>query len=312
MKPLNIDTVPAEGCGFIYILSNPAMPNHYKVGLTTNSIKQRICELNTTGVPKSFFAENIFEIKSNKLREVERLAHQKLKEKDLHAGKEFFEGALTDCIEAVEDAIFEVTGITREELIGNARLRADVESKKLEKERLKIERVRLLEYQRKLKLDELNQQVYMDRQKYIREAIHEQPGSAADRYFWLPLGIVVVAGLVYIFGPLVIVFIVIVFWLEQNRKSKHVKFIRELAERKFPYVKVDDIHVDFDDINKVDGLGANELDVSSDGKELNDPDIFKRPCPRCRQYTLRKVAEKSGKCLYCDAKLSYSDSWKIE
>lgn len=60
------------------------MPEVYKVGLTTGSVKQRIQELNTTGVPRPFKAEKIFEIPQSTLRDVEQLAHRKLKNKDLH------------------------------------------------------------------------------------------------------------------------------------------------------------------------------------------------------------------------------------
>ena len=66
--------------GFIYILSNPST-NVYKVGMTTNSVRQRIQELGTTGVPRPFEAEKVFEIPEAKLRAVETLAHKKLKKR---------------------------------------------------------------------------------------------------------------------------------------------------------------------------------------------------------------------------------------
>ena len=115
---------PSLGHGFIYILSNPSMPEVYKVGLTTGSVKQRIQELNTTGVPRPFKAEKLFEIPESTLRTIEQLAHKKLKKKDLHHGKEFFEGSLQDCVNAVEDAIYEITKSDSIELIGQAKMRA--------------------------------------------------------------------------------------------------------------------------------------------------------------------------------------------
>ena len=40
--------------GFVYVLTNPAMPGLVKIGLTTRNVKQRIDELYTTGVPHRF------------------------------------------------------------------------------------------------------------------------------------------------------------------------------------------------------------------------------------------------------------------
>lgn len=40
--------------GFVYVLSNPAMPGLVKIGQTTNEITSRMNELNTTSVPSQF------------------------------------------------------------------------------------------------------------------------------------------------------------------------------------------------------------------------------------------------------------------
>ena len=124
---MSIKNKPKLGFGFIYILSHPSMPSVYKIGLTTNSVHQRIQELNTTGLPKSFRAEKIFEIREIHLRSVEQHAHKKLKNKDLHHGKEFFKCDISECVEAVEDSILKITDELSEELIGRAKERAELE-----------------------------------------------------------------------------------------------------------------------------------------------------------------------------------------
>ncbi|WP_192815192.1 GIY-YIG nuclease family protein, partial [Treponema pedis] len=44
--------------GIVYILSNPAMPGIYKIGITSrNDIKHRLKELYTTSVPVPFECE---------------------------------------------------------------------------------------------------------------------------------------------------------------------------------------------------------------------------------------------------------------
>ncbi len=85
----DIHKSPKTDKGFIYILSNASMPNIFKVGLTTNSVKQRIQELNSTGVPTTFELVKKYEIQESCLHRVERLAHKKLKSKEQHHGKEF-------------------------------------------------------------------------------------------------------------------------------------------------------------------------------------------------------------------------------
>jgi len=40
--------------GLVYVLTNPAMLGLVKIGQTTNEIKSRMNELNTTGVPLPF------------------------------------------------------------------------------------------------------------------------------------------------------------------------------------------------------------------------------------------------------------------
>jgi hypothetical protein len=149
-----VNRTPARGNGFIYILSNPSMPNVYKIGLTSNSVKTRIRELSSTGVPTPFIAEKLFEIPLSDLRSVEKLAHENLKNKNLHHGKEFFNATLADCENAVlqaindfsigecRDILAEAGGWSEEEKINFAKI---IEEKKaLEKARReRAERIRL-------------------------------------------------------------------------------------------------------------------------------------------------------------------------
>ena len=141
---------PKANHGFIYILSNPSMPNVFKVGMTTNSVGQRIRELGTTGVPRQFKAEKIFEIPVSSLRSVERLAHKTLKSKDLHHGKEFFRGPLHVCVAAVQDAIYEVTADDSIDLLGEAKRRAR-EQEEVEEKRRDIERKKRAELDQQLR-----------------------------------------------------------------------------------------------------------------------------------------------------------------
>jgi T5orf172 domain len=154
---MNLGREPRNGFGYVYILSNPSMPRVFKIGLTTNTIGQRIRELSsTTGVPRQFVAQRVFEIEVRYLNEVERRAHKTLQAKGLHHGKEFFEGELTRCVEAVEDAVYQVTNAEATELVGMARQRAEQEErrlaaeaqKRIEESRRQIEAQRRADWER--------------------------------------------------------------------------------------------------------------------------------------------------------------------
>jgi hypothetical protein len=240
---------PKIGYGFIYILSNPSMPNVYKVGLTTSSVKKRIQELTSTGVPKPFTAEKIFEVPENSLRQIEQLAHKKLKNKDLHHGKEFFEGKIDDCINAVQDAIYEITKSNSPELIGLAKERA--RDDEIRKEQLK--RQKIWEQDQLAKLDEeilaTNKEVEINRLAYAENLRIEEKNQTTftEKYFYIPvaaIGLMIAAyALVYEYGFTAFLIISVLTWwfLSTNKKEEKDKFYK-LATEKFPYYNRGNIH----------------------------------------------------------------------
>jgi len=109
---------PKDGYGFIYVLSNPSFKDAiYKVGLTTNPIKQRIGELSSaTGLPTKFKVEQLYEIPAKDLRQVEQESHRRLKHQQSHVGKEFFSCSLQDIKRVIEDVILEYSIASNEPL----------------------------------------------------------------------------------------------------------------------------------------------------------------------------------------------------
>lgn len=82
--------------GIIYILSHKNMPGLVKIGITSDSIKNRVKQLSSaTGVPGKFTVEAWFV--SNKPEKEERKIHEKLKKR-----KEWSEHFRVDANEAVE------------------------------------------------------------------------------------------------------------------------------------------------------------------------------------------------------------------
>jgi hypothetical protein len=74
--------------GIVYILSNPSMPNTYKIGLTRRTVEERICSLRSTSIPSDFVC--IREIKSDHALQLEKFIHRKIKTNRISASREFF------------------------------------------------------------------------------------------------------------------------------------------------------------------------------------------------------------------------------
>lgn len=229
---------PRPGCGFIYILSNPSMRDVYKIGLTTNSVYQRMVELNTTGVPKRYSAEKIFEVEESFLSKVERSAHMHLKSKGMHHGKEFFEGKLHDCILAVEDAIFEVTNCRSEDIIGKAVRRAEEKKIALEAEQRRLKEVQRGVELKRTRINEANSKIDEQREIYKAELKRKRKSVGySETVLYLCILVMLFIALI---GPIgwfidaVMAFFVYTHFSKGRRESENKDNLD--AEAKYPYV----------------------------------------------------------------------------
>ena len=85
--------------GYVYVMSNEAMPGVYKIGCTSRHPYERASDLYTTGVPKPFVVEYFINI--NNYENIEKLVHKKLSAYNF--GKEFFKYDLDKCILAIRE-----------------------------------------------------------------------------------------------------------------------------------------------------------------------------------------------------------------
>lgn len=83
--------------GWVYIITNNAMPGLLKVGYSTKDPKLRANELNNTGSPHPYFVE--YDVLVINPREVELKVHGELRNRA--EGKEWFRCSINDAIEAV-------------------------------------------------------------------------------------------------------------------------------------------------------------------------------------------------------------------
>ena len=86
--------------GYIYVLSNSAMPGLFKIGFTNRDVKQRIQELScATGVPTPFEIEYYCLTRDVELIEAE--VHKRF-DKYRQPGKEFFSVSIEKVVEVID------------------------------------------------------------------------------------------------------------------------------------------------------------------------------------------------------------------
>ena len=103
-----VDISPIKG--YLYILSNPSMPDLLKIGFTTRSVDERIAELNSsTGVPENFVLEAYFG--SNTPENDERLLHRRLNNYRTNKSREFFQIPILDAIKEVANILGRPPGL---------------------------------------------------------------------------------------------------------------------------------------------------------------------------------------------------------
>lgn len=85
--------------GWVYVMSNPAIPNVIKIGFTTKDPNERAKELGT-GAPQAYEVE--YEVLVRDPKKIEKSAHKKLASKN--AGKEWFSCDVDTALSTIKDA----------------------------------------------------------------------------------------------------------------------------------------------------------------------------------------------------------------
>ncbi len=95
--------------GIVYILTNPALPNMIKLGMTTvEDVKQRMAQLYTTGVPLPF--ECVYAAKVPNHEKVEKALHIAFGPDRVNPKREFFEIDATQAIAIIK--LMEIEDVT--------------------------------------------------------------------------------------------------------------------------------------------------------------------------------------------------------
>lgn len=94
--------------GYVYILTNEAMPGLVKIGKTTRSVDQRVLELQSTGVPLPF---KVYEcILSPNCHQLEAEVHSLMPDLRVSNSREFFRCDPATAFEIAKDVHIEMLG----------------------------------------------------------------------------------------------------------------------------------------------------------------------------------------------------------
>lgn len=91
--------------GYVYVLTNPAMPGYVKIGRTTGDVHARAAQLFSTGVPLPFQVAASFLSPDCAILEAE--CHKRLEGHRVDTGREFFSVSISQAIDCVENAHME-------------------------------------------------------------------------------------------------------------------------------------------------------------------------------------------------------------
>ena len=99
--------------GIVYVLSNVAMPNYIKIGMTSgnspNDVEKRMTQLDTTGVPRQFNCEHAAVVENPE--RVEKVLHIAFDKDRVRPSREFFEGVAPYRAKAILE-LLQITDVT--------------------------------------------------------------------------------------------------------------------------------------------------------------------------------------------------------
>jgi len=87
--------------GYVYVLSNPSMPDMYKIGHTFRDVEDRVSELTHTSLPTQF--EIQFSIRTSDPEKHEKIIHKRLDQFRVQANREFFKTNLETIVDSIKN-----------------------------------------------------------------------------------------------------------------------------------------------------------------------------------------------------------------
>jgi|GEM_PF-6437445 len=125
--------------GYIYVLSNEAMPGLIKIGITNRSVKERVDELSAaTGVPKPFDIE--YYCLSGDIEEIERRIHEHFASSRV-LGREFFSTTVERAIEVIDSLAKIERFCKRDEAVAGGKARRSENNDDIDLGKVRIDQI---------------------------------------------------------------------------------------------------------------------------------------------------------------------------
>lgn len=176
--------------GWVYVISNKAMPGLIKVGYTMKDPQLRARELNHTGSPHPYIVD--YEVLVEDPRRIEQMTHVRLR--DLREGKEWF-----NC--EAEVAIAAIKAVVGQDAIVENYLRASrIKAESIRNRELDLAKKTLTEEDARIKREALKES---RRQEIIRKYDSSINSALPESEFWVyaPITFVVLLSVLYSYLP---------------------------------------------------------------------------------------------------------------
>ena len=188
--------------GYVYVMSNVAMPGLYKIGCTSRHPDERASDLNNTSVPSPFVVEYCMLI--DNYTNIERLVHKELSAYNF--GKEFFKHDLDKCILSIKKIAGHSSQYSEE--YRDKQMKARVEGREakylreLYEQRERERRAREEQVRRKIVERAREQAILQEREERKRTAQQEEVSGKPVNIFIMYIAIFVSMMIAFFVGKL--------------------------------------------------------------------------------------------------------------
>ena len=164
--------------GYVYIISNPAMPGIFKIGFTRKNPELRAKEFDSTGVPHPYVVE--YEILVDEPHALEQRVHKSLRAQ--REGKEWFRCSFTQAVQGIRtcyqgkiyrEKCFKTEREKELERVRQEQILRDLEQKRKEEERIRIQKERQKQAEERIRIQ---------KQEALRKKSAEEEQRKIDRF----------------------------------------------------------------------------------------------------------------------------------
>ena len=164
--------------GYVYIISNPAMPGIFKIGFTRKNPELRAKEFDSTGVPHPYVVE--YEILVDEPHALEQRVHKSLRAQ--REGKEWFRCSFTQAVQGIRacyqgkiyrEKCFKTEREKELERVRQEQILRDLEQNRKEEERIRIQKERQKQTEERIRIQE---------QEALRKKAAEEEQRKIDRF----------------------------------------------------------------------------------------------------------------------------------